>query len=377
MKMAKKIVPILTLIGALALGGNAYAQNRNTSDSGSKDLETKVEQVIDTFTLPSVRAGYEGVPFTYEVLVGKDGLYARRKDEPQTTFLLSAFYDIDSNGLYGSMENKLIKSGIPMHMTKIFTDKVLEAYTNYIKNQNQTAQTSQLPPALLTPLPILPPNYNVPNKPGEKPDVSLMAPETGGYNEKVNLPAPEAPAKQDTQAPKIPETQEQKNNLELIIDGSGAPEVIGGRIGLRGKLAGMFGMGVSLSGAYGFPETIDSVTTSPSPTGRYFSGSIVNENRIKLGADLEFYLGDDNGSLFFGAGPVVWIYGQKTTEQLLDSSNNVVKTNSNEELKTTLGVDAYLGYNIKWFRFLVGWDSFNKFYAETGVSLPIGTDKKQ
>ena len=379
-KSSKKIGKVIALMGAFAAGtiGNAFANPQRiiSQDASSRNLEARVDgTVIDTFTLPSVRKGYEGVPFTYEVLIGNNGLYARRKDEPQTVFLLSAFYDIDNNGIYGKMENAMIKEGIPMNMTKTFTDKVLEAYTQYIKNQNQTAS---VPPTLLTPLP--PANYNVPvptSQTKETPDASLMTPETG-YNEKQPLPAPEAPKSSSpntlvniTNAPKA---QDKKSALELSLDFTYAPGIFGGRIGLMGKLNNWFGIETGISGAYGFPEIVDSVKTPPSSTGRYFAGSIINENIVKLGADVGLCFGDKNGNIYLGIGPSIWVFGQKTSESLYDANNNVIKSNVNSELNLIPSLDAYFGYQAGWFRFSVGWNSRKGFYGQTGISIPLNKE---
>ncbi len=168
-----------------------------------------------------------------------------------------------------------------------------------------------------------------------------------------------------------------KSNLGLYFDILASPSMIGGRVGLTGKLfdlgSGVEARGgIGVSGAYGFSEAVNSVQSQPSPTGRYFVGSVTNENLVKLGLDFNLSIGDKNGNLFFGGGPNIWVYGQKTLEQLFDSNNNLVASNSNEKVEATPSVEAYLGYQIKMLRLLVGWDSMKQFYGEAGISFPLG-----
>jgi len=327
--------------------------------------EKKQATTIYNFDYASHRTGYQGKIFNYNLL--SDGS-ASQTDKNGVSIEPIWFWDIDNDGKFGEAEKRALKSGIQIYMNPAFNDaanaKFWEMASEYSSLKEKLKQTERGSEAR------------------DKANHELIGKyekDLKDLRDQIAAGAPkEATPNASSPNPNVPEAQKKKSDLELYFDASGTTNAIGGRAGLRGKVAGMFGMGVSVSGAYGFPETIESVTTQPTSTGRYFSGSITNENRIKIGADLELYLGDDNGSLFCGVGPAVWIYGQRTSEELRDSSNNVVKSNTNNEIKVTPSLDAYIGYNIKWFRFLVGWDSFNKFYAETGVSLPIGSpDKKQ
>lgn len=224
-----------------------------------------------------------------------------------------------------------------------------------------SVQIQSQPPALLTPLP--PRTTDVPRNPAA--NESLITPKTG-YNEKQALPLPETPI----------ETPKKKSDLELSVDVLASPNMVGGRVGLTGKLFDLgSGIetrgGIGISGAYGFSETVSSSKSDPnSATGRYFVYTTTNENMIKLGLDASLSIGDKNGNLFIGGGPNVWIYGQKSSVDLFDSSGSI-KPNSNTELGATLGLDAYLGYQVKWLRFLVGFDTMKKFYGETGVSIPL------
>ncbi|HTZ41866.1 MAG TPA: hypothetical protein VMC07_01500 [Candidatus Omnitrophota bacterium] len=374
--MAKKIAAVLALAGALFAGANAYAQNKitdNSSPSYSKNLEAIASsgKVISTFTLPSVRKGYEGKPFTYEVLVGtdkngKEEIYARRKDEPQTIFLLSAFYDIGNKKAYGMMQDEMIKRGIPMNMTKDFVDKVLVSYAQYIRNQNFSQNTAQQAENI----------RQIPERLYLKPtDVSLMTPKPGTYNGNPNsLPLPEIPAQASSSATTA-SSPVSTNDLEFILDASTSGDAFGGRAGLRWKISGMFGLGFTASGMYGLPQTVSSSKTDPSPTGRYFEGSIINDNRIKASLDIEASLGDKNGGIFTGIGPMILLYNEKTSEKIKDASGSTVKSNYNSEMKLTPGIEGYVGYSIKGFRVAVTYDSSGKFFGELGVSIPYNNPK--
>lgn len=198
---------------------------------------------------------------------------------------------------------------------------------------------------------------------------------------KQPLPLPQAPvgtpAPSQSPIPKPDQASEtKKSDSEIYFDFVNSPELIGGKVGLTGKVFdfGTSGvearMGIALSGAYGYPQVVDSTQTSPSSTGRYFEGNITNEDLLKAGLEVDFAVGDKNGNFYFGIGPNIWVYDQKTLEQLLDSSNNVIKSNTNEKLQSSFGMDANLGFQLYWFRFSIGWDSMKQFYGESGITIP-------
>lgn len=203
---------------------------------------------------------------------------------------------------------------------------------------------------------------------------------------KQPLPLPEPPAYSPVQTTK-------KSNLELYFDVLAAPGILGitndyngspellnskggpgfvsAKVGLIGRINDWFELGGNLSGAIGFPEDVESIQTQPSPTGMYFAGSKTNENFFRIGAGMDFYFGDN---FFFGLGPNVWIYGQKDLEQILDSNNKVIASNSNEVMKSTISGDFYLGIRRNEVGIIVGWDTRKGFYAGARIMIPL--DKK-
>jgi hypothetical protein len=421
--MIKKILPVLTLIGALASGANAFAQNRNVSDSGSPNISSKnLEflltggQVIDTFTLPSVREGYEGVPFTYEVLISKNGLYARRKDEPQTTFLLSAFYDIDNNGIYGAMENKLIKFGIPMHMTKTFTDRILAAFTNYIKGQDKIAQSSAGTEAGIGIQPVqtqsekdLNGYSNIESTPLEVQAENPVTPvplQTEVSDLTLTLPAEPAEQKseqaeaqkQETLATEtpiivIPLTAEIKEETPNILSETTIPREkdyrsvylltqgtfnnaldayetsIGARVNPF-KNADI-GFGANLDLGFGLDKLTDSYSNTFT-NGKIFSGTVTDMDKFSISGSLETQL----GPFFLGGGIDYKLWTTKVIEQILSSSGDVLKSNTNSVPNRQVfgkvygGIEFPLGDNFK-LGVTAGynWKDGAYFGIRTGIKL--------
>jgi hypothetical protein len=165
-------------------------------------------------------------------------------------------------------------------------------------------------------------------------------------------------------------TTDENGNPDLL-NSKGGPGFVSAKVGLIGRINDWFEFGGNLNGAIGFPEEVASVQTQPGPTGRYFTGSKTNENFFRVGADVDFYFGDN---FFFGLGPNVWIYGQKTLENVLDSKNNVVASSSNEVMKSAFSGDFYLGIRKNEAGVIIGWDSRKGIYAGARIMIPL--DKK-
>ena len=221
-----------------------------------------------------------------------------------------------------------------------------------------------------------------------KPIIEGLETPTKKVGSKQPLPLPQIP---DYSPKQTPETK--KSNLELYFDILSAPGILGitndyngspellnskggpgfvsAKVGLIGRINDWFELGGNLNGAIGFPEDVASIQTQPSPTGRYFVGNKTNENFFRVGADMDFFFGDN---FFFGLGPNVWIYGQKSLEQIFDSNNNIVASDSNEAMKSAFSGDFYLGIRRNEVGVIVGWDTRKGIYAGARIMIPL--DKK-
>jgi hypothetical protein len=135
--------------------------------------------------------------------------------------------------------------------------------------------------------------------------------------------------------------------------------VIGGINGNLNSIEGKFGIAygpLAFLGSYGrrADERVSEITTTSSPlTGRYGYGTEDNKNISNSGLALEYVL-QSNGKIatFVGAGANFWKYDREITEEIRNSEDETLVSNTNS---------------------VVGSDISGKFYG--GVRFPVGKRK--
>jgi hypothetical protein len=259
--------------------------------------QTSKPKVMDNFDYASHRKGYEGKIFNYNLL---SNAVISQSDKKGVNIKPIWFYDIDNDGKFGKAEKDAIKRGIPIFMHPAFNEianaevrKFLEIASEYSSLSEKLKQEEK--------------NSQIYQKRISELEAKLIE-----YESKL--------LEKEKYEPK--ET-EKRNEISLLTEVNNNN---GGALGLRftpfeNKKIG-FGTLVNIS----FPsdKTIDSYIDSLS-SGRTACGIIkeTNANSIGISAELQY------GPLFVGGGINYQNWLTNTSEQILDSSGNTIKSNTN------------------------------------------------
>jgi len=310
------------LIGGLA-GVVSAQENKPAEDSGK----------TTTITVPSQRKGYEGIPFTYDVL----DFYARRTDEPQTKFLPRFFYDIDNDGKFGPMEEAMQKAGIPVYMSDDFTQKFLDAYRKRDKEK------------------LLEYIKQLKEFKGIRGDaLKLNRQVLDDYEKRLNDLEKKLIEQAKTETPIKEKPKEEKDYRSVYLlaqqtangDFNSYITSIGARLNPFKNTD--IGFGANLDLGFGLDNLVDSYAGQLS-AGRTASGTITDANKLSIGGSLEAQL----GPFVLGGGIDYKTWVRNVVEQILDSSGSVVKSNTNSTPdrqvfgKVYGGVEVPLGDNVK------------------------------
>jgi len=324
------------LAGITALSPVQAQDNKPIEDSGK----------TTTITVPSQRKGYEGIPFTYDVL----DFYARRTDEPQTRFLPRFFYDIDNDGKFGPMEEAMQKAGIPVYMSDDFTQKFLDAYRKQDK-EKMLKYFEQLKEVK---------KNSKSQKEGYEKQLTEYKTKLSKLEEELKLYQIQT-AQSQTTIPKVPEEKTQTSETKKEKDYRSvyllAQQTANGNFNSYITSIGArlnpfkntdIGFGANLDIGFGLDNLVDSYNGQLS-AGRTASGTLTDTNKLSIGGSLEAQL----GPFVLGGGIDYKIWVRNVVEQILDSSGSVVKSNTNSTPdrqvfgKVYGGVEVPLGDNVK------------------------------
>ncbi len=344
----------MTLIGA----AKASAQTTDCDKKIEDDNPTTIT-VLSQRNVPEIDGRcYAGTPFTYEVL----DFYARRIDSPQTTFRPRFFYDVDNDGKWGKMEQAMEDRGIPMYMSDDFTEKFLEAYRN--KDENELCHLTNLYEAKFNELKKV---YDLLVKKEEQ--------------QRKTISDLEGKAKDSTpvDTSKSKSTIEEKAkdvHTDLIwgLNFSAPFNTYSTNAGIRvGN--GKFGLGATLDVGFGNDKLIDSYL-GPLSAGRTAYGTVTDTNRMSIGGSVELQL----APFIFGIGADYATWLRTTVEQIRDTDETVIKSNTNSVPNRQVFGKVYGGVelgseDIK-ARVLAGYQANQGFYLGAGTTIRLNRPRK-
>lgn len=352
---------LVFILKALSAGrADAYGIQEQVAQEQAIESPKKIE----TITVQSERSGYEGIPYSYNVL---DNLSAVRTDNQNVFFLPRWFYDMNNNGKIDSSEilNEAMSDSFNDAISNVFIEQLRKDKKKEENKKTELEPEPELEPISSKDKPI---NYtdilDILNKNKMKKinytDILNMI---YSYNDKIERLHHNQAIKRANlgyQPSQISKKKiEMDHGLHLILGFNEDTDfnALSGYAGVRYSPIKSLGVAGLLNFTKAGDENLESITTEPSITGRYGEGSVDETNSFAVGLSAELQAGIPikEGAINFilGGGFNYWNSIETTVEKIMQNEL-ILKSNTNSIPKSQIYGNIYGGIEAKFKKFSVG-----------------------